>query len=102
MTVDEEQVTRLLLEIVDVASSNGLKLPRQFGLLIKQSLYFDRYTRILAPTLDPLRDARVNFPRTVEEAEVVASGAGGGGRMGARRRGREEDLGVVIDVTPKK
>jgi len=102
LQVDEEQVTRLLLEIVDVASSNGLKLPRQFGLLIKQSLYFDRYTRILAPTLDPLRDARVNFPRTVEEAEVVASGAGGGGRMGARRRGREEDLGVVIDVTPKK
>jgi aarF domain-containing kinase len=100
LQVDEEQVTRLLLEIVDVASSNGLKLPRQFGLLIKQSLYFDRYTRILAPTLDPLRDARVNFPRTVEEAEEVA--LGGGGRMGARRRGREEDLGVVIDVTPKK
>lgn len=100
LQVDEEQVTRLLLEIVEVASSNGLKLPRQFGLLIKQSLYFDRYTRILAPTLDPLRDSRVNFPRTVEEAEKVSSG--GRGRMGARRREREEDLGVVIDVTPKK
>jgi aarF domain-containing kinase len=36
VTVDEEQVTRLLLDIVEVANSNGLKLPRQFGLLIKQ------------------------------------------------------------------
>ncbi len=42
LAVDEEQVTRLLLEILDVANSNGLKLPRQFGLLIKQALYFDR------------------------------------------------------------
>ncbi len=36
VAVDEEQVTRLLLDIVEVANSNGLKLPRQFGLLIKQ------------------------------------------------------------------
>jgi hypothetical protein len=38
------QVTRLLLEVVDVANKNGLKLPREFGLLLKQSLYFNRYT----------------------------------------------------------
>ncbi|CAN0279062.1 unnamed protein product, partial [Laminaria digitata] len=56
-----KSVTRLLLDIVGVAENNGLKLPREFGLLIKQALYFDRYTRILAPDLDPLRDDRVTL-----------------------------------------
>jgi len=27
--------------------------------LLKQALYFDRYQKLLAPTLDPLRDSRV-------------------------------------------
>ena len=48
-----------MLQIVDVAEKNGLKLPREFGLLLKQALYFDRYQKLLAPSLDPLRDARV-------------------------------------------
>ncbi|CAM9305705.1 unnamed protein product [Ascophyllum nodosum] len=60
--VDQETITRLLLDIVGVAENNGLKLPREFGLLIKQALYFDRYTRLLAPDLDPLRDDRVTLP----------------------------------------
>jgi len=49
---DEGEVTGLLLDFVDVAENNGLKLPREFGLLVKQSLYFDRYLKILAPNLD--------------------------------------------------
>jgi len=43
---DETEVTGLLLDFVDVAENNGLKLPREFGLLVKQSLYFDRYMKI--------------------------------------------------------
>merc|ERR1712194_802410 len=46
---DENEVTGLLLDFVDVTENNGLKLPREFGLLVKQSLYFDRYLKILAP-----------------------------------------------------
>jgi aarF domain-containing kinase len=57
--IDEDDVTNLLLEIVDVTERNGLKLPREFGLLVKQSLYFDRYLKILAPNLDVINDARV-------------------------------------------
>ena len=30
-----QAVTRLLLDIVGVAENNGLKLPREFGMLIK-------------------------------------------------------------------
>jgi aarF domain-containing kinase len=59
LTVDEKETTQLVLEIVQVAENNGLKLPREFGLLLKQALYFDRYQKLLAPTLDPLRDSRV-------------------------------------------
>jgi len=59
--VDENQITDLVLEIVKVTDDNGLKLPREFALLVKQALYFDRYTKLLAPELDPLQDERVNL-----------------------------------------
>ena len=56
---DESEITNLLLELVDITEDNGLKLPREFGLLVKQSLYFDRYIKILAPDLDVMTDGRV-------------------------------------------
>jgi aarF domain-containing kinase len=34
--VDEEQVARLALQVVGVAERNGVKLPREFGILLKQ------------------------------------------------------------------
>jgi hypothetical protein len=34
-----------------VGENNGIRFPREFALLIKQLLYFDRYNRILAPQL---------------------------------------------------
>mgnify|MGYP001804295908 CR=1 FL=1 len=59
VSVDEGQITDLVLELVQVTENNGLKLPREFGLLVKQSLYFDRYLKILAPNVDVLNDDRV-------------------------------------------
>lgn len=53
---DDSEVTGLLLDFVDVAENNGLKLPREFGLLVKQSLYFDRYLKILAPGLNVMTE----------------------------------------------
>jgi len=58
---DENEITQLMLSFVDVAENNGLKLPREFGLLVKQSLYFDRYLKILAPDLDVVADSRVGL-----------------------------------------
>ncbi|KAG7353611.1 ABC1 family-domain containing protein [Nitzschia inconspicua] len=60
LDVDESEITNLLLELVDITEENGLKLPREFGLLVKQSLYFDRYIKILAPELDVMNDTRVS------------------------------------------
>eukprot|EP00471_Norrisiella_sphaerica_P009127 CAMPEP_0184493154 /NCGR_PEP_ID=MMETSP0113_2-20130426/25234_1 /TAXON_ID=91329 /ORGANISM="Norrisiella sphaerica, Strain BC52" /LENGTH=534 /DNA_ID=CAMNT_0026878307 /DNA_START=168 /DNA_END=1772 /DNA_ORIENTATION=+ len=59
IAVDQEQVSRLLLDIVQVAEDNGVRLPREFGLLVKQALYFDRYTKLLAPSLNVMTDDRV-------------------------------------------
>lgn len=59
--VDEQQVTRLALDLVAVAEGNGVRLPREFGILLKQVLYFDRYTRLLAPDLDVLADDRISL-----------------------------------------
>jgi aarF domain-containing kinase len=42
ISFDEDEITNMLLKIVAVTEDNGLKLPREFGLLVKQSLYFDR------------------------------------------------------------
>jgi aarF domain-containing kinase len=61
VTVDSEAVTRLTIEIAEAAERAGVKLPREFGLLIKQALYFDRYTRLLAPELDVMTDDRVRL-----------------------------------------
>mmetsp|Transcript_17575 Transcript_17575/g.26175 ORF Transcript_17575/g.26175 Transcript_17575/m.26175 type:complete len:535 (-) Transcript_17575:164-1768(-) len=74
---DEQEITQILLDIVDVTEDNGLKLPREFGLLVKQSLYFDRYLKILAPGLDVMSDARVadlggrTTPPGATDAEVI-------------------------------
>ncbi|CAM9795164.1 unnamed protein product, partial [Choristocarpus tenellus] len=62
-----QEATDFMLELVSVSGANGLKLPREFGLLIKQQLYFGRYTQILAPTLDPLRDSRVQLQQRAKE-----------------------------------
>eukprot|EP01026_Neomeris_dumetosa_P033933 TRINITY_DN2720_c0_g1_i14.p1 TRINITY_DN2720_c0_g1~~TRINITY_DN2720_c0_g1_i14.p1 ORF type:complete len:398 (-),score=34.75 TRINITY_DN2720_c0_g1_i14:332-1525(-) len=61
MLMDDAQVNRLLLEIVRVGETHGIRFPREFGLLLKQLLYFDRYTRLLAPQLQILNDNRVNL-----------------------------------------
>ncbi|MBS0618743.1 MAG: AarF/ABC1/UbiB kinase family protein [Spirochaetes bacterium] len=47
--LEENDINDMLLEIISVARDNGLKIPREFALLIKQFLYFDRYAQILAP-----------------------------------------------------
>ena len=59
IAVDDSEITEVLLKLVQLTERNGIKLPREFGLLVKQALYFDRYTKLLAPDLDLVRDDRV-------------------------------------------
>lgn len=72
ISFDENEVTDMLLKIVDVTEDNGLKLPREFGLLVKQSLYFDRYLKILAPDLNTSTDERmVALQAADKKVEVI-------------------------------
>jgi len=84
VSVDEAQIQDIVLDIATVAGENGLKLPREFGLLIKQALYFDRYTKLLAPDLDMMSDDRISrfkapdqVPDALTEEEVEATVNGG-------------------------
>ncbi|KAF8028199.1 hypothetical protein BT93_E0949 [Corymbia citriodora subsp. variegata] len=61
LVVDERQMNALFLDVVRVSNSYGLKFPREFALLMKQLLYFDRYTRLLAPNLNMLQDQRISI-----------------------------------------
>mmetsp|Transcript_5107 Transcript_5107/g.9735 ORF Transcript_5107/g.9735 Transcript_5107/m.9735 type:complete len:595 (+) Transcript_5107:2-1786(+) len=93
IAVDQEQVSRLLIDIVQVAENNGVRLPREFGLLVKQALYFDRYTKLLAPQLDVMNDDRIRWSQdgrvSYQQRQSIP-----------RRNGPTYDDGDVIDVEP--
>merc|ERR1719498_1703488 len=61
--VDETQLNRAVAAVGRVAEGYGIRFPREFALLIKQVLYFDRYTSLLAPDLDVLNDDRLSMNR---------------------------------------
>lgn len=46
--VDEQEVNRVMMELLALAKRHGIHFPREFALLLKQLLYFDRYVRILS------------------------------------------------------
>eukprot|EP00195_Chlamydomonas_chlamydogama_P005862 CAMPEP_0202905000 /NCGR_PEP_ID=MMETSP1392-20130828/32052_1 /ASSEMBLY_ACC=CAM_ASM_000868 /TAXON_ID=225041 /ORGANISM="Chlamydomonas chlamydogama, Strain SAG 11-48b" /LENGTH=446 /DNA_ID=CAMNT_0049592905 /DNA_START=376 /DNA_END=1716 /DNA_ORIENTATION=- len=60
LEVDQTQLNRLFLDLVRIGETHGIRFPREFGLFLKQLLYFDRYTRILAPSLQVFNDDRIN------------------------------------------
>ena len=61
VTFDEAAVNRLLLSVVRVGETYGIRFPREFGILLKQLLYFDRYVRVLAPGMSLADDSRVGL-----------------------------------------
>lgn len=61
VAVDQQQVTELAADLIRAAEDNKIKLPRAFGVLIKQLIYFDRYVQLLAPDLEVIDDDRVAF-----------------------------------------
>lgn len=58
---DDDDINSMLMEMVRVGEENGLHFPREFALLLKQFLYFDRYVHILAPELDMFVDERLSL-----------------------------------------
>ena len=40
--MDDAQMNRMLLQIVQIGNDHGIRFPRELGMLLKQLLYFDR------------------------------------------------------------
>jgi len=76
--VDETQLNRAVAAVAKVAEGYGIRFPREFALLIKQVLYFDRYTSLLAPGLDVMNDERLAMNRPSASPGVEAGGEWGG------------------------
>jgi predicted unusual protein kinase regulating ubiquinone biosynthesis (AarF/ABC1/UbiB family) len=56
------------------AIRHGLRLPRDFVLVVKQMLYFDRYAKILAPSLNVFRDPRIMAAITMDMMQAKMAG----------------------------
>ncbi len=56
--IDESKINHMMYELKEIAEKNGLKIPREFALLMKQLLYFDRYVKSIAPEINLFRDTQ--------------------------------------------
>jgi predicted unusual protein kinase regulating ubiquinone biosynthesis (AarF/ABC1/UbiB family) len=61
--------------IMRTAVRHGLRMPRDFVLVVKQMLYFDRYAKVLAPKLNVFRDPRIvtALATDIMEARLAAA-----------------------------
>ncbi len=59
MSFKDINYAEILPSIQRVASRHRMKMPKEFVLITKQMLYFDRYARLLAPTLNVFSDPRL-------------------------------------------
>ena len=57
--IQENEINHLVLSLSEAGHRNGIRFPREFALLIKQFLYFDRYIKILAPRMNMFQDKRI-------------------------------------------
>jgi len=58
---EASDLNALMLEMVGVGERHGIHFPRDFALLMKQMLYFDRFMRVLTPHMDLFGDARLQL-----------------------------------------
>ncbi|OOS02323.1 Predicted unusual protein kinase regulating ubiquinone biosynthesis, AarF/ABC1/UbiB family [Moraxella cuniculi DSM 21768] len=57
----EEGLNVMMLEMVEIGKRHGIHFPRDFALLIKQLLYFDRFMLTLAPDMELFEGERLDF-----------------------------------------
>jgi len=61
MKFSEVNYAELLPDIQKVATKHRMVMPKEFVLITKQMLYFDRYAKLLAPDLNIFKDPRLLF-----------------------------------------
>lgn len=61
----------IMMEMVAVGERHGIRFPRDFALLFKQMLYFDRFMRVLAPYTDIYADQRLQMVQNLEPTQLL-------------------------------
>lgn len=61
LSTSPADLNHMMLDIVAVGERHGIRFPRDFALLFKQILYFDRFMKTLAPYTDIYADQRLNM-----------------------------------------
>ena len=61
----------IMMEMVGVGERHGIRFPRDFALLFKQMLYFDRFMRVLAPYTDIYADQRIQMVQSLDSASLL-------------------------------
>ena len=66
LTSNPADLNDIMMDMVGVGERHGIRFPRDFALLFKQMLYFDRFMRILAPYTDIYADQRLQMVQTLD------------------------------------
>lgn len=56
-----DELNQIMLEMVQVGERHGIHFPRDFALLLKQLLYFDRFMQLISPDIQLFSDKRIDL-----------------------------------------
>jgi len=71
LSTNPADLNDIMMDMVGVGERHGIKFPRDFALLFKQMLYFDRFMRVLAPYTDIYADQRLKMAQNLEPASLL-------------------------------
>lgn len=71
MTSNPSDLNDIMMDMVAVGERHGIRFPRDFALLFKQMLYFDRFMRVLAPYTDIYADQRLQMVQDLDPASLL-------------------------------
>lgn len=71
LSTNPADLNDIMMDMVGVGERHGIKFPRDFALLFKQMLYFDRFMRVLAPYTDIYADQRLKMVQNMEPASLL-------------------------------
>lgn len=71
LSTNPADLNDIMMDMVGVGERHGIKFPRDFALLFKQMLYFDRFMRVLAPYTDIYADQRLKIVQNMEPASLL-------------------------------
>ena len=68
---DTDNLNLLMLELVEIGKRYGVHFPRDFTLLTKQLLYFDRFMVTLAPDMELFEGERLKLVKEQKAPKVL-------------------------------